>query len=79
MPKKKIIRERVEEQPTVTPLIAGGVYKKDMSNGEVLYATVSCLKELSGGGREGLFHAYWDTPRVIQQGSDDLNSWFLVK
>ena len=79
MPKKKIIREKVEEQPTETPLVAGGVYKKDMDNGEVLYATVSCMKAIPGGTREGLFHTYWDTPRIIQEGSDDLNSWFLVK
>ena len=79
MPKKKIVREKVEEQPTMTQLIAGGVYKKDMNNGETLFATVSCMKEIPGGTREGLFHTYWDTPRVIQEGSDDLNSWFLVK
>ncbi len=79
MPKKKIIRQQEEEQPKVTPLIAGGVYKKDMDNGEVIYATVPCLKQLPGGSKEGVFHSYWDAPRIITEGSDDLNSWFLVK
>jgi len=76
---EKAIKEVVEAvEEGDTPLRSGGVYRKMASGGATLEATVLCTKESSTGGKEGIMHIFWEAPRMIVEGSDELNQWELI-
>jgi glycerol-3-phosphate responsive antiterminator len=89
-PEKKVTKDIVEvveetapEEIEVvedgdTPLVSGGVYRKETTGGAILEATVLCTKESSSGGKEGIIHIFWEAPRMIVEGSDELNQWELI-
>lgn len=63
----------------VTPLVAGGVYRKHLANGGISEALVLCTKESPSGGKEGIINIFWEAPRMVVEGSDELNQWTLVQ
>jgi hypothetical protein len=68
--------EVVEDGDTL--LVAGGVYRKTLANGGVAEATVVCTKESPSGGKEGIMNIFWEAPRMVVEGSDELNQWELI-